>query len=264
MPRKIIQQIRNADGGYFPLFRLLPNLVTLTSLCIALSAIRYSTQGEFLKASAFLLFAGFMDGVDGRLARFLNSSSDFGAQLDSLVDFVNFGVAPGFVIYAWINSYGDIQGLDWALVLFFAVCGAIRLARFNVDMARDVTNPLLEKYFFKGIPAPVGAAMAMLPMVLSYEFGEGFYTSQVLVITYTAVLAVLMASRVPTISIKKIPIKNEYAYLTLLILGSIIIGLLLKPWLTLAIIGITYGLSIPVTIFSFVRIELAAKNGNKN
>jgi CDP-diacylglycerol--serine O-phosphatidyltransferase len=259
MPKQIIRQIRNAESGYFPLLRLLPNLVTLTSLCIALSAIRHSNNGEFFKASAFLLFAGFMDGVDGRLARFLNSSTDFGAQLDSLVDFVNFGVTPGFVIYAWVNSYGSIRGFDWAMVLFFAVCAAIRLARFNVDLGQEVKNNILEKYFFKGIPAPVGAAMAMLPMVLSYEFGDGFYCNPALVVTYTAILAILMASRVPTISIKKIPIKNEYAYLTLLILGSIIIGLLLEPWLTLAVIGIIYAFSIPLTILCYLKIELDSK-----
>ena len=259
MSKQIIAQIRNSEGDYVPLFRLLPNLVTLASLCIALTAIRYSNQGNFAMASALLLFAGFMDGVDGRLARFLNSSSDFGAQLDSLVDFVNFGVTPGFVVYAWINPYTDLAGLDWALVLFFAVCSAIRLARFNVDLTREAENPILEKYFFKGIPAPVGAAMAMLPMVLTYEFGGGFYSDPVNVITYVAVLAVLMASRVPTISIKKIPIRNDSAYVTLLILGSIIIGLLTKPWFTLAIIGVTYAISIPVTIFSYVKIELASR-----
>jgi CDP-diacylglycerol--serine O-phosphatidyltransferase len=256
---KIIQRIRNDDSGCFPLFRLLPNLVTLSSLCIALTAILFSVQGKFVNASAFLLLAGFMDGVDGRLARFLNSSSDFGAQLDSLVDFVNFGVTPGFVIYSWINSYNDLHGLTWALVLFFAVCGAIRLARFNVDLTREAPNPTLEKYFFKGIPAPVGAAMAMLPMVLYYEFGEGFYSDPILVVNYVGTLAVLMASRIPTISIKKIPIRNEYAYLTLLILGSFIIGLIVKPWIALAALGITYGLSIPVTVFLYVKIELAAK-----
>jgi CDP-diacylglycerol--serine O-phosphatidyltransferase len=265
MPAKIIRQIRSPESSYFPLIRLLPNLVTMASLCIGLSAIRFSIQGEFIKATSFLLLAGFMDGIDGRLARFFNSSSDFGAQLDSLADFINFGVVPGFIIYMWIGSYADVRGLNWALVLFFAVCSAIRLARFNVDMAKKVVNPILEKYFFKGIPAPCGAAMAMLPMVLFYEFGEGFYTEPFLVITYVAVLAVLMASRIPTISIKKIPIKNEYIYLTLLILGSIIIGLLVEPWLALAVIGITYGLSIPVTIFIFVKIELAAnKNHNSN
>lgn len=256
---KIINRIRHDESGCFPLFRLLPNLVTLTSLCIALTAILFSLQGNFVYASAFLLLAGFMDGVDGRLARFLNSSSDFGAQLDSLVDFVNFGVTPGFVIYSWINSYDDFHGLTWALVLFFAVCGAIRLARFNVDLTREAPNPILEKYFFKGIPAPVGAAMAMLPMVLYYEFGEGFYTDPILVVSYVGTLAVLMASRIPTISIKKIPIKNEYAYLTLIILGSFIIGLIVKPWIALAALGITYGISIPITIFAYIKIELSAK-----
>jgi CDP-diacylglycerol---serine O-phosphatidyltransferase len=261
---KIIQKIRNSEGGCVPLFRLLPNLVTLASLCIALTAIRYSNQENFAVASALLLFAGFMDGVDGRLARFFNSSSDFGAQLDSLVDFVNFGVTPGFVIYAWVNSFGGLYGLEWSLVLFFAVCSAIRLARFNVDLTRKASNPTLEKYFFKGIPAPVGAAMAMLPMVLTYEFGQGFYSSPTLVVTYVSVLAVLMASRIPTISIKKIPIKNDSIYITLLLLGSIIIGLLTKPWLTLAIIGVTYAISIPLTIFAYVKIELAARKNPKS
>ena len=259
MPKQLIHHIRNSKNGYFPLFRLLPNLVTLASLCIGLSAIRYAINGDFFKASGFLLLAGFLDGIDGRLARFFNSSSDFGAQLDSLVDFVNFGVVPGFIIYAWVNSYQDVRGLDWALVLFFAVCGAVRLARFNVDLTREVTNPTLEKYFFKGIPAPCGAAMAMLPMVLTYEFGDGFYSNPIIVITYVAVLAVLMASRIPTISIKKIPIRNEYAYLTLIILGSIIIGLLVEPWFTLAVVGITYGISIPITIISYIKIELRDK-----
>lgn len=260
MPTRIIQQIRARDGNYFPLVKLLPNIVTLAALCIGLTSIRFAIHGQFLQATSFLLLAGFMDGIDGRLARFFNSSSDFGAQLDSLVDFVNFGIVPGFIIYSWVASYDEVRGLSWALVLFFAVCGAIRLARFNVDLSKEVINPTLEKYFFKGIPAPCGAAMAMLPMVLFYEFGAGFYTDPVLVITYVSVLAVLMASRIPTISIKKIPIKNEYVYMTLLILGSIIIGLLVEPWLALAVIGITYGISIPITTFIFVKIELSSKN----
>ncbi len=252
-------QHNKTNKGHFPLFKLLPNLVTLAALCIGLSAIRCAISGDIMKASAFLLLAGFMDGIDGRLARFLNSSSDFGAQLDSLVDFVNFGIVPGFIVYSWIESYNGVGSIECALVLFFAVCGAIRLARFNVDLNKEVVNPVLEKYFFKGIPAPCGAAMAMLPMVLYFEFGDGFYTNPVLVVNYVAILAVLMASRIPTISIKKIPIRNEYVYLTLLILGSIIIGLLIEPWLTLAIVGITYGISIPITTFCFVKIELANK-----
>ncbi|MFM7620559.1 MAG: CDP-alcohol phosphatidyltransferase family protein [Alphaproteobacteria bacterium] len=244
------------------LFSLIPNLVTISSLCLTLTAIRMAFAQDFVFATSLLLIAGFMDGVDGRLARFLNASSEFGAQLDSLIDFVNFGIVPGFIVYFWVNTYQDVKGFDWAMVLFFAVCMVIRLARFNVDLNKKSSNPLLEKYFFKGIPAPVGAALSMLPMVLFYEFGEGFYTNPILVITYISVLAVFLASRVPTISIKKIPIRNEYAYLTLIILGSIIIGLIIKPWLTLAIIGIVYVLSIPITIFYYIRIEITERFKN--
>lgn len=248
----------------FPLFRLIPNMVTLVSLCIGLSAIRFAIDGEFVKATSFVLLSGFLDGIDGRIARFLNSVSDFGAQLDSLADFLNFGVTPGFVIYMWVNSFDNIKGLDWALVLFFAVCAAIRLARFNVDLTKEIKNPILEKYFFKGVPAPCGAAMSMLPMVLYYQFGDGFYNNPYVTITYVMVLAVLMASTVPTISIKKIPVKNEHAAITLIILALIIIGLAIEPWFTLAIIGTIYGLSIPITILVFVKIELSSKSSAAN
>lgn len=248
------------------LFSLLPNLVTISSLCLTLTAIRFAIAGEFVYATIMLLVAGFMDGIDGRLARFLNTSSEFGAQLDSLIDFVNFGVVPGFVIYFWVNTYQDVKGFDWAMVLFFAICMVIRLARFNVDSNRKADNPILEKYFFKGIPAPVGAALSLLPLVLYFEFGDGFYSNPIFVITYVSVLAVFLASRVPTISIKKIPIRNEFAYVTLMVLGSIIIGLIIKPWLTLATIGIVYGFSIPLTIFYYIKIEISdrAKKNSHN
>ena len=246
------------------LFSLLPNLVTISSLCLTLTAIRFAISGDFIYATILLLVAGFMDGIDGRLARFLNTSSEFGAQLDSLIDFVNFGVVPGFVVYFWVNTYQDVKGFDWAMVLFFAICMVIRLARFNVDLNSKTINPILEKYFFKGIPAPVGAALALLPLVLYFEFGEGFYTNPLFVITYVSVLAVFLASRVPTISIKKIPIRNEFAYVTLMILASIIIGLIVKPWLTLAIIGITYAFSIPITIFYYIKIEIADRANENN
>lgn len=246
---------QSAKNSFSPLASFLPNIVTLTALCIALSAVKYAINGDFYKASAFLLFAGFMDGVDGRLARYLDSTSEFGAQLDSLVDFVNFGVVPGFLVYFWLNVNYDIKFFDWGLVLFFAVCGAVRLARFNVDLANGQnSNPILEKYFFKGVPAPVGAAMSMLPLVLTYEFGVGFYSEPYLVMVYMLLIALLMASVVPTISIKKIPIRNDYAYLTLVIMATIVIGLIIKPWLTLALVGSIYALSIPVTMVCYFII----------
>ncbi len=254
MSKTLVKKIKK--HGYSPLISFLPSIVTLTSLCIALSAIRFAIHGDFFKASAFLLFAGFMDGVDGRLARFLNLESDFGAQLDSLVDFVNFGVVPGFVIYSWISYSHEVKFFNWAMVLFFAICAAIRLARFNVDLKNNYeANPILEKYFFKGLPAPVGAGMSLLPMIITYEFGAGFYSNPYFVLSYVTLIALFMASVIPTISIKKIPIRNDYAYLTLVILTTIIIGLLIKPWLTIAIIGIVYTLSIPLTIFAYIYIR---------
>ncbi len=133
-----------------PLISLIPNVVTLTSLCIALTSVKFAINQDFIMATFFLLFAGFMDGLDGRLARYLNSESEFGAQLDSLVDFVNFGVVPGIIIYFWINADYDIKFFDWALVLFFAVSAAVRLARFNVDNSLNDNNCKLNKYFLKG------------------------------------------------------------------------------------------------------------------
>ena len=233
---------------------MLPNLVTLTSLCIALTAILHALNGRFYDAAAYLLFAGMMDGLDGRLARYLNSSSDFGAQLDSLVDFANFSIVPGIITYLWVLHNGFDAHIAWFVVLFYAVCGATRLARFNVDLGDDDTS-VLKEYFFKGIPAPAGAAMLTFPIVLNREFGAGLYDNPALIIAYVIMIGVLMASSVPTISLKKIPIRNEYFYVTFIFLGTIVIGLLLKPWFTLVIIGLIYIASIPITVFSYIRLE---------
>ncbi len=241
------------------IFKILPNTVTLAGLCVALSAIRSALNGDFAMATGLVILAAFMDGIDGRLARFLNSVSDFGAQLDSLADFTNFGVVPVVVLYIWINEVSDIKGFDWAMVLFFATCGAIRLARFNVELQKEVTNPIIEKYFFKGMPIPCGASLALLPMVLYYEFGDGFYSNPELIIFYVFTLGVLMASTVPTLSVKKIPILNEYVYPTLLLIALVIAGLVARPWLTLAAIGIFYITTIPITIIAFLKIQFGKK-----
>lgn len=251
-----MNDIKTEDRS-FPLAKLLPNLVTLIALCIGLSSIRFAINENWLAATAFIVIATFLDGIDGRLARFLNSSSDFGAQLDSLVDFFNFGIAPSLVIYMWLSSFSDIKGFDWALVLFFAICMTIRLARFNVALDKVPNkNPILEKYFFEGIPAPCGAGLCMLPMILAHEFGNDyFFTNPILVIGYVFVLALVIASTIPTISIKSIPIRNEYVYLTLAALGLMIVGFVTEPWLTLAIMGVLYFLSIPVTALYYLKIK---------
>ncbi len=246
----------------FTVIKIIPSLVTLLGLCIGLSAIRFAIDGHFVKSIAFLVIATFLDGIDGRLARFLNSTTEFGAQLDSLADFVNFGIVPAFVIYLWINSYTtNIVGFDWALVLFFVICMVVRLARFNVEINKEDENPILKEYFFSGIPAPCGAGLSVLPIMLSYEFGENyFFTDPKWVILYVTILAVFVASTIPTISIKKIPISNEYRYPTLIFLGSLVIGLVIEPWKTLVILGLIYIISIPITTAFYLKIKHFPRN----
>ena len=240
--------------------RLAPNFVTMVAICIGLLAIKISFEGKYIEAAGLVVLAAFLDAIDGRLARFLNSTSKFGAQLDSLADFTNFGVTPGFVVYNWINSSADIKAFDWALVLLFTLCAAIRLARFNVELEEEgKSNPILEKYFFKGIAAPCGAGIAMLPIIITHEFGYGFYSTPMYTVIYVAIIALLMSSKVPTLSIKKIPVKNEYIYPTLVFLGALIIGLMTELWITLTFVGVTYISSIPVTIFFYLKIN-ATKN----
>ena len=248
------------DKNSIPLASLIPNAVTLIGLAIGLSAIRFAFEGEWLISVSLLLLAGFLDGVDGRLARFLNSTSEFGAQLDSLIDFVNFGVVPALITYLYLNEVAQIRYFDWALVLFFSSCMAFRLARFNVDLNNEDKDPKLTNYFFQGIPAPCGAALSTLPFVLMFQFGDGyFFADPKVIICYNFILAVLVSSTLPTISIKKIPLKNEFIYLTFLIFIILITGLLVEPWLTLAIVGITYIFSFPITTTSYLRIKYANK-----
>lgn len=254
----MIYKNRKRQSSTLELIKLSPNLVTLLAICFGLFAIKFSFQGKYIESAFLVILAAFFDAIDGRLARFLNSSTSFGAQLDSLADFVNFGVTPGFVIYNWIcsNPTDTVANckLAWPLVLLFAICAAIRLARFNVGLENKNKNDILDKYFFIGIAAPGGAGLAMLPIVMTHEFGPGIYSEPCLAVIFAGIIALLMSSRIPTLSIKRIPIKNEYLYSTLVFLGLILVGLIVKTWVTLTILGILYILSIPVTSIIYLKI----------
>ena len=237
-----------------PISKLIPNMVTLMTLCFGLSSIRYALDDNWMMSVAFLLIAGFLDGIDGRLARLLNASSNFGAQLDSLADFVNFGVAPGFVLYLWTVKSISSHGIGWALVLFFSICCAIRLARFNTNLEEEDVPAWADKFFI-GIPSPVGAALAIAPMTLFFEFDNPIFKNPIGVGIYMSIIALLMASRIPTVSIKKIVIQRAYASLTLVIAGLLIASLIIEPWLTLPLIGVVYVLSIPFSTLSYYRLQ---------
>jgi CDP-diacylglycerol---serine O-phosphatidyltransferase len=245
-----------------PISKLLPNMVTLTTLCFGLSSIRFALLERWELAVTFVLIAAFLDGVDGRLARLLNASSNFGAQLDSLADFVNFGVAPAFVLYLWTLDNIKFKGVGWALVLFYSICCAIRLARFNTNLEEDDQPEWADK-FFVGIPSPVGAGLAIAPMTLSFQFGNNLFHPLCIGI-YMGVVAVLMASRIPTISIKKMGIRREYASLVLVVAGLLIAALIIEPWLTLPMIALIYVASIPFSCLSYYRLKKADEEARED
>ncbi|MBL6621883.1 MAG: CDP-diacylglycerol--serine O-phosphatidyltransferase [Rickettsiales bacterium] len=235
----------------FPLIYLFPNLVTIISLCFGMSAIKYSLEGRWELAVGLLVTSAFLDGMDGRLARMLNASSKFGAELDSLTDFINFGVAPAFILYNWSLQYFPVKVIGWAVALIFTICGAFRLARFNSGLALDDVK--MDK-FFVGIPAPCGAGLTLIPIMVSFQY-EFFLFKEIPAILafYLLVIGFLMASQIPTISVKHIEISSKMMFPTLLLCTVFIVSLLLKPWIILPLMGVIYILTIPFSVICFLR-----------
>ena len=184
-----------------PVRTLLPNLITLLALCAGLTSIRMAIEGRLDLALAAIVFAALLDGIDGRVARMLKGTSKFGAELDSLADFVNFGVAPGLILYFW--GLHELKSVGWIAAMVFAICAALRLARFNV-MIDDPDKPAWAADFFTGIPAPAGAITVLLPIYLNFlGLPNGLITAWV-VLFYTLTIALLMVSRLPVFSGKRI------------------------------------------------------------
>ncbi len=224
--------------------RMLPNVLTLLALCAGMTAIRFAMGGDFQYAVFTIIAAGIFDGLDGRLARLLRVTSRFGAELDSLSDFISFGVAPAAVLYLW--TMAALHSIGWAIVLFFAVCCALRLARFNTQLAAE-PPPYLAN-FFSGAPAPAGAGLVMLPMFISFEWGEWIARSPYLNAVWITGVALLMISTVPTGSLKRIRIPHHLVIPTLLGIGVLTGFFTTAPWPTLTLIGAVYLGSIPLTI----------------
>jgi CDP-diacylglycerol--serine O-phosphatidyltransferase len=183
-----------------PIRMLVPNLITLLALCAGLTAIRMAIEGRLEFALAAIVFAAFLDGVDGRVARLIKGQSRFGAELDSLADFVNFGVAPALILYFW--GLNDLKNFGWIAALVFAICGSLRLARFNV-MAEDPNRPVWAGNFFVGMPAPAGAITVLLPIYLHFLGVPKTSVTVALTLVYTLAIAFLMVSRLPVYSGKK-------------------------------------------------------------
>ena len=210
-----------------PLRFVVPNLVTLLALCLGLTAIRFASEGQFETAVVAIVSAAILDGLDGRIARALKGTSRFGAELDSLADFVDFGVAPALLLYFW--NLHENKSLGWFAALIFAVACALRLARFNV-MIDDPDRPAWMGNFFVGMPSPAGAIVVMLPLYLSFATGvqidRAFLPFE---IAYVVLIAFLMASRIPNFSGKKIGRVPRDWFIAVLF-GFVALILLVATW----------------------------------
>lgn len=249
----------NKEQLYF--VRFIPTMMSLLALCCGVSAIRYGYANNFVAAVSLILFACFLDGIDGRVARFLNVSSNFGAEMDSLADLVNFGVAPGFVVYCWKMNEMEFNAISWFAVMLLACCMAIRLARFNVDLTTKDQNDPLVKYFFKGVPAPAAAGLVIWPIILNFYFGIGFWSEPIFVVANTLVIALLAGGTLPTPCFKKIKIGSQYKNLVWIFASALIALFVLRPWLALSVIGALYIISIIIGIFVYLNFK---KNKNSH
>jgi CDP-diacylglycerol--serine O-phosphatidyltransferase len=246
-------RVRRLSG--FSVNRLVPNVLTLLALCAGMTAIRFAINNNFEAACYAIIVAGVFDGLDGRMARLLKSTSRFGAELDSLSDFISFGVAPALVLYLW--TMAALHSVGWAIVLFFAICCALRLARFNTEIAAE-PQPYTAG-FFSGVPAPGGAGLLLMPMFISFEWGDWIARSPYVNAVWISGVALLMISRVPTVSLKPIRIPHDLVLPTLLGIG-VFAGLFTSaPWPTLTFIGAVYVASIPLTMRAYYRLRRAAE-----
>jgi CDP-diacylglycerol--serine O-phosphatidyltransferase len=237
-----------------PLRVLLPNLVTLLSLCAGFTAMRMAVEGRFETAVGFILLAAILDGLDGRLARLLKGTSRFGAELDSLADFLSFGVAPAFILYQY--GLNDLKSFGWLVALLLAIAAALRLARFNV-MIDDPTRPEWKKNFFVGIPAPAGALLVLLPLYL-YLLGVARPSgASALEAIYVIFVAFMMVSRVPTYAGKSFGSRVPREWVVPLFGGVVFLAGLLATYTLemLTIMSIAYLVLIPLGIQNYRKKE---------
>ncbi len=228
---------------------LLPNILTLGGVCLGISSIKFSIDGNFSLAVTLILLAAILDALDGRVARLIKGTSEFGKELDSLTDFVSFGIAPVLILYFWeLNTYGK---LGWAIALVYSVCCVLRLARFNLTKVEDHQD--WKNNFFEGIPSPAGGLLILTPLIyeltnLNFSINFKSFTPYL-----TVLIALLLVSKVPTLSLKKISISSKTTVFLLLAAGITFISLLFYTFEALLIFSLVYLFSIPISIFIYKK-----------
>lgn len=248
--------------------RLIPNILTMMGLCAGLVAIRFGLEGRFAQAAAFIVAAGVIDGLDGRIARLLKGTSRFGAEFDSLSDFLCFGVAPGLILYLWtLQNVGPIGFIPCTM---FAVCSALRLARFNAASIAEpgavpVVRPAYAYNFFSGVPAPAGAGLALLPLFASLGFAEWGWTGLAEAVRHPLFSAImlflvggLLVSTLPSWSFKNFKVPSQLVLPLLLGTGAYIAVLVTEPWAALSLGGLIYFGMLYFSVRSYARLKREA------
>ena len=244
-------QISKQKLKALPFRKIAPNVVTMMALCSGVTSIRYAIQEDWMKAVVCIFFAAMFDWFDGRVARFLKGSTRFGAELDSLSDFVSFGVAPAILLYQW--SLFDLPKYGWFFCLLMAIGMSMRLARFNT-MLDDEPQPPYWTHFFVGVPAPAAAALALMPLLISFDRPElTIVRSHAFCGTLLCIVSFLMVSRIPTFSTKHIRVTKFGLILLMMAVALFVSSLISQPWFTLGFVTFLYALSIPYGVILFLR-----------
>ena len=226
---------------------ILPNILTIAGVCLGISSIKFSIDLNFSMAVIFITLAAILDALDGRIARLIKGTSDFGKELDSLTDFVSFGIAPAFIIYFWdLNKYGKF---GWAITLIYSVCCVLRLARFNLTQYKP--DEAWKQNYFEGVPSPIGALLILSPLVMELTDFNLLFNENYFVPIFTLIIAFLLISKIPTYSFKNIKIKPALTVFILLGIGFSLVTLMFFTFETLLIFCFAYILSIPVACFTY-------------
>jgi CDP-diacylglycerol--serine O-phosphatidyltransferase len=235
----------------FSINRLIPNVLTLAALCSGLTAIRFGLQGQMKLAVIAIIVAAILDTLDGRVARRLGVTSRFGAELDSLSDFLCFGVSPALVLY--LVSLKDAGALGWVVTLMFPMCSALRLARFNTALDADTPPPAWTSAYFTGVPAPAGALLALIPLVVSFEIEAAWPRHALVVGAVLVVVGGLMVSRLPTFSFKKGRVPRHLVLPSLLAVALMLGVIASSPWIGMSLLGLGYASLIPFSWLAYRR-----------
>ncbi|MDR2723628.1 MAG: CDP-diacylglycerol--serine O-phosphatidyltransferase [Holosporaceae bacterium] len=235
------------------LIRFLPSTITISAFCVGLTSIRFALFHKWELAVLCIFVSAVLDALDGRVARLFGQASNFGAQLDSLSDLVCFGVAPAIILF--LKSIHLLGSVGWGVCMFFTVCCALRLARFNVDMLLEGEKSGLEKKYFKGVPAPAGAILAIFPVILFFQTNNYIFLHPGFMSCCLFISGLLMISTVRTFSSKMIIISSGSAVIALLAISFFIICLITEVWLTLTVLVTLYLILIPYGIYEYKRSQ---------